>query len=87
MKNIEIDWKECRTNVILLLIFGVVGFLLSGGHLFGAVIIIFILAPFYRWRKEKVTEEQEVGSKPLSEKGKESLHDHLVEIGQISDKS
>lgn len=31
--------------------------------------------------------EKELGSKPLSEKGKESLYDHLIETGQISDKS
>lgn len=27
--------------------------------------------------------ENEIGSKPLSEKGKDSLYDHLVETGQI----
>lgn len=31
--------------------------------------------------------ENKIGSKPLSEKGKESLYDHLIETGQISDKS
>jgi uncharacterized membrane protein len=82
----EIDWKEWRTNIILLLMISGIGFLLSSGNPFVAIFIFMLFAPLYRWRKEKVTEEQ-VRSKPLSEVGKESLQDHLVEIGQISDKS
>ncbi len=88
MKNkYEVDWRELRSNIIVLLMISGIGFLLSSGDPFVAIFIFMLFAPLYTWRKEKVTEEQETRSKPLSGKGKESLRDHLVEVGQISDKS
>lgn len=87
----EIDWKVWPTNIALLLMFGGVGFLLSSANFYVALFTVFIFAPYYHWRKViGVISYLEVPrvpaeSKPLSEIGKEALHDHLVETGQIKE--
>lgn len=82
----EIDWRTWRSNISLLLIYGVVGFLLSGGHLVFGLLTILLIAPLYQWKRVEVSSEKNI-TKPLSKTGKEAMRDHLVEIGQISDKS
>lgn len=85
----EIDWKVWPTNIALLLMIGGVGFLLSSANIYIALFTIIIFAPLYHWRKVRGVisyleiSQESGGSKPLSDIGKEALHDHLVETGQI----
>ena len=87
----EIDWKVWPTNIALLLMIGGVGFLLSSANIYIALFTIIIFVPFYNWRKVRAVisylevPRVPVESKPLSEIGKEALHDHLVGTGQIKE--
>lgn len=49
----EMDFKAWPSNIALIAIVGVIGFLLSSGNVYVAVFTMIVMAPSYHWRREK----------------------------------
>ena len=85
----QIDWKVWPTNIALLLMIGVAGFLLSSANFYIALFTMVITAPLYHWRKVKgVISFLEVverinKSKKLSPEGRLALLEYAEKTGQI----
>lgn len=85
----EIDWKAWPTNIALLLMVGVAGFLLSSANFYIGLFTMVITAPLYHWRKVKgVISFLEVAerinkSQKLSPAGRLALLEYAKKTGQI----
>lgn len=87
----EIDWKAWPSNIALLLMVGVVGFLLSSANIYIALFTMVITVPLYHWRKVKgVISFLEVAerinkSKKLSPAGRMALLEYAKKTGQTKE--
>jgi hypothetical protein len=87
----EVDWKAWPTNIALLLMVGVAGFLLSSANPYIALFTIVITAPLFHWRKVKgVISFLEVAetinksrNKKLSPVGRLALIEYAKKTGQL----
>lgn len=87
----EIDWKAWPSNIALLSIIGVIGFLLSSGNPFVTIFSLIMFAPLYHWRKVKgVISFLEVAerinkSKKLSPVGRQALFEYAKKTGLLKE--
>jgi len=91
----KIDKKNLSYNLVMTCVWFALGFLLSGGSIWGGAIITLILAPMMEWReKDKEIEipyddedDEEITNnkpnKPLSPRGQEALLKYANETGLI----